>query len=89
MFHLGQPAPHSGDPADRLVLFDLISRLERDRREAFVLTQILGFSYAETAGVCACPVGTIRSRVARARTDLLALTDRSEGNANIQSGPRS
>ena len=41
--------------------------LHPDRRQAFVLTQVLGLSYEEAAEVCACPVGTIRSRVARAR----------------------
>jgi len=35
-----------------------------------VVTQLLGLSYAEAAEVCGCPVGTIRSRVARARADL-------------------
>jgi RNA polymerase sigma-70 factor, ECF subfamily len=36
-----------------------------------VLTQLLGLPYAEAAEVVGCPVGTIRSRVARARADLL------------------
>jgi RNA polymerase sigma-70 factor, ECF subfamily len=36
-----------------------------------VLTQLLGCSYEEAATVCDVPVGTIRSRVARAREDLL------------------
>lgn len=49
-----------------------ITALEPERREAFVLTQVLGLSYAETAQACGCAVGTIRSRVARARTDLQA-----------------
>ena len=31
----------------------------------------MGLSYAEAAAVCGCPVGTIRSRVARARDDLV------------------
>ena len=51
---------------------DLLERLAPDRREAFVLTQLLGLSYAEAADVAECPVGTIRSRVARARADLLS-----------------
>ena len=36
-----------------------------------MLTQVLGCSYAEAAEVCGVPVGTIRSRIARARDDLL------------------
>ena len=48
--------------------------MEPGRRAAFVLTQMLGCSYAEAAAVCGCPVGTIRSRVARAREDLDAMT---------------
>jgi RNA polymerase sigma-70 factor (ECF subfamily) len=49
---------------------DLLSRLDPDRRSAFVLTQLLGVSYAEAATICNVPVGTIRSRVARARDQL-------------------
>lgn len=49
----------------------LLDELTTERREALVLTQVLGLSYAEAAEVCDCPVGTIRSRVARAREDLL------------------
>lgn len=49
----------------------LLDGLDSDRREAFVLTQVLGLSYAEAAEVGGCPIGTIRSRVARARGDLL------------------
>jgi RNA polymerase sigma-70 factor (ECF subfamily) len=60
------------DPADTFGLNNLVGALDRDRREAFVLTQIVGCSYAEAADVCGVPVGTIRSRVARARADLLA-----------------
>lgn len=52
---------------------DLLAPLDDDRREAFVLTQLLGLSYEEAAIVAGCPVGTIRSRVARARADLLRM----------------
>ena len=51
---------------------DVLDRLAPERREAFVLTQLLGLPYAEAAEVVGCPVGTIRSRVARARADLVA-----------------
>jgi RNA polymerase sigma-70 factor, ECF subfamily len=50
---------------------DLLAAIEPDRREAFVLTQVVGLSYDEAAVVLDCPVGTIRSRVARARADLV------------------
>ena len=49
----------------------LVAELDPDRREAFVLTQLLGCSYEEAAAACKVPVGTIRSRVARARADLV------------------
>jgi RNA polymerase sigma-70 factor, ECF subfamily len=57
--------------AEGAVVDDLLARLDADRREAFVLTQLIGLSYAEAAEVAGCPVGTIRSRVARARADLV------------------
>ena len=49
-----------------------------------MLTQVLGLDYAEAAEVCGCPIGTIRSRVARARADLagaLAPLDEAEGGS--------
>jgi RNA polymerase sigma-70 factor, ECF subfamily len=62
--------PHP-DPAQRLGAEDLLDRLSDERRTAFVLTQVLGLSYAEAAVVEDVPVGTIRSRVARARDELV------------------
>lgn len=50
----------------------LLDDLDPERREALVLTQMLGLSYQEAADACGVPVGTIRSRIARAREDLLA-----------------
>ncbi|MDF6017210.1 sigma-70 family RNA polymerase sigma factor [Streptomyces sp. JH34] len=56
-----------------VVLAELLSSIPADRREAFVLTQLLGVPYAEAATVIGCPVGTVRSRVARARIALIEL----------------
>jgi RNA polymerase sigma-70 factor (ECF subfamily) len=53
-------------------LRQLIATLPVEQREAFVLTQVLGLAYAETAVVLDCPIGTVRSRVARARAALAA-----------------
>lgn len=48
----------------------LLAGLDPQRREALVLTQVLGLTYAEVADICQVPLGTVRSRVARAREDL-------------------
>lgn len=64
--------PNAPAPDDQVLLRAVVNQLPQDRRIAFVLTQTLGLSYAEAAEVCRCPVGTIRSRVARARGDLVA-----------------
>jgi len=53
-------------------LDELVAGLDHDRRMAFVMTQVIGLSYGEAAEVCDVPIGTIRSRVSRARDDLLA-----------------
>lgn len=72
----GPPFPRPMAAADeQVVLRDVVAGLPPDRRMAFELTQVLGLSYAEAARVCDCPVGTIRSRVARARRDLIAALD--------------
>lgn len=63
---------------------DLLDRLPADRREALVLTQIVGLSYAEVAEVTGCPVGTVRSRVARARSDLAAMLAAADGTGGGQ-----
>jgi len=60
----------TGDQSETVALRALILGLDPDRRLAFELTQLVGLSYAEAAEVCDCPVGTVRSRVARARSDL-------------------
>jgi RNA polymerase sigma-70 factor (ECF subfamily) len=59
-------------PAGDIELQAVMAELTPDRRAAFTLTQVLGLSYEEAAAVVGCPVGTIRSRVARARADLVA-----------------
>jgi RNA polymerase sigma-70 factor, ECF subfamily len=60
---------------DVVEITTMIAELTIDQREALLLTQVIGLSYAEAASVCGCPVGTIRSRVARARSELLAAAE--------------
>jgi RNA polymerase sigma-70 factor, ECF subfamily len=67
------------DAVEQLAINALIDSLPHDQREAFVLTQLLGYSYAEVAAISDVPVGTIRSRIARARNDLHQQLDADTG----------
>jgi len=59
-----------GDASTIVGLLMALDSLAPERREAFVLTQLVGLPYVTAAEVCGVPIGTIRSRVARAREDL-------------------
>jgi RNA polymerase sigma-70 factor, ECF subfamily len=69
------------DVGDGVALRRAVAGLDPARREAFVLTQLVGLTYAEAGEVCGCPVGTIRSRVARARDDLIGGLREQRGSA--------
>lgn len=62
----------SGPAGSGLELDEMLLALDPDRRAAFVLTQINGLRYDEAAELLDVPIGTIRSRVARARAELAA-----------------
>jgi RNA polymerase sigma-70 factor, ECF subfamily len=47
-----------------------LAKLPSDQREALLLVGASGFSYEETAAICETPVGTVKSRVNRARARL-------------------
>ena len=47
-----------------------LETLPQDQREAIILIGASGFSYEEAAEICGCAVGTIKSRVSRARSRL-------------------
>src|ERR1700704_6161807 len=50
-----------------------LAKLAPDQREAIILVGASGFSYEEAAAICDCAVGTIKSRVNRARIRLAEL----------------
>jgi RNA polymerase sigma-70 factor (ECF subfamily) len=49
------------------VIFQTIESLPDELRVAITLREIEGMSYDEIAGIMDCPVGTVRSRIFRAR----------------------
>jgi RNA polymerase sigma-70 factor, ECF subfamily len=69
---------HARGFEDLVEVTTMIASLTTEQREALLLTQLLGLPYADAAAVCGCPVGTIRSRVARARDALLAAAERDD-----------
>jgi RNA polymerase sigma-70 factor, ECF subfamily len=52
---------------------EALAKLPPDQREALILVGASGFSYEEAAAICECAIGTIKSRVNRARTRLAEL----------------
>ena len=53
-----------------------LEQLPEDQREAIILIGASGFSYEEAAEICECAVGTIKSRVSRARTPAAGTVER-------------
>ena len=60
-------------PMDLLELRTALAKLPDDQREALILVGAGGMAYEEAAQVCQCAVGTIKSRVSRARRALEVL----------------
>ena len=58
---------HNYGDASTFYITEEIDSLPELLREAFVLVKIFGCSYSEAASVLQCPIGTVQSRVARAR----------------------
>lgn len=63
-------------------------RLSLEHREALLLVGVMGFSYDEAANTCDVPVGTIKSRVVRARRSLAEHLEFEKGEAhNLTDAP--
>jgi RNA polymerase sigma-70 factor, ECF subfamily len=52
-----------------------MSLLPDEQREALILVGAGGFSYQEAGAICDCAVGTMKSRVSRARRTLATMMD--------------
>ena len=78
------------DPEAPVALDELrlgLAKLPSEQREALVLVGAGGFAYEEAAEICGCAVGTVKSRVSRARRALQAILedgayDRDGGSAS-------
>lgn len=75
---------HQEAPLHLADLQAALQRLSEERRTALLLVTGGGFSYQEAAEICDCAVGTIKSRVARARGELLHMLDPEEAEAEAK-----
>jgi RNA polymerase sigma-70 factor (ECF subfamily) len=69
------------DPSAPVALDELrmgLAMLPAEQREALVLVGAGGFAYEEAAVICGCAVGTVKSRVSRARRALMEILRRGE-----------
>jgi len=62
--------PEQQGHLDLLDLNVALAKLPPDQREALILVGAEGFSYEDAANICGCAVGTVKSRVNRARSRL-------------------
>lgn len=74
----GTDVEHLPIDSTRVEIDEWLRLLDEDRRAAFVLTQLNGLRYDEAAEVLEVPIGTIRSRVSRAREQLVDLVRTAE-----------
>jgi len=85
---LSQPAGqedglHMGD------LRNAMMRLAPERREALLLVGAGGFSYEQAADIAQCAVGTMKSRVARARRSIEDMMNEEAGGGRVKARPQS
>jgi RNA polymerase sigma-70 factor (ECF subfamily) len=73
----------------RPAILQALGRLPEDFRTAVLLCDVDGFSYEEIAEIMQCPVGTVRSRIARARMQLARRLAAHAASLGIGRGPRS
>jgi RNA polymerase sigma-70 factor (ECF subfamily) len=82
---LASPAPQFAS----LELRDLesaIARLPEEQRETLLLIGLEGMKYEEVAQVCDVPIGTVRSRLSRAREELRRMTETKTASSSARSG---
>ena len=68
----GEDQIHSAELSDTV---RALKHLSDEQREALILVGAGGFSYEDAAAICKCAVGTVKSRVARARKTLIEILD--------------
>ena len=71
---------------DQAVLGDALLAIAHDLRICVLLADLIGFSYEEIAEALQVPVGTVKSRIFRARRSLVAVLESQTGGAGTKKG---
>jgi RNA polymerase sigma-70 factor (ECF subfamily) len=80
--------PNQNGAADLQDFKRAFAQLNDDHREVLTLVGAFGMAYEDVAEVCGCAVGTVKSRVSRARKRLAEILDMSEEEAALGEGSR-
>jgi RNA polymerase sigma-70 factor (ECF subfamily) len=73
----------------RPAIVQALARLPEELRTSVLLCDLEGFTYEEIADIMQCPIGTVRSRIARARGHLIRQLAPQAASLGIGKGPRS
>lgn len=65
-------------------VYRAIQKLPEHQREVLMLIGVLGVSYEETAEICNCAIGTVKSRLNRARASVVEFLDESSSQALVE-----
>jgi RNA polymerase sigma-70 factor (ECF subfamily) len=74
------------DTLELLALRNALAKLPVDQKEALILVGAGGLSYEEAAEICSCAVGTIKSRVSRARKAVVEILETNQAGYSSDSG---
>ncbi|MER2268101.1 RNA polymerase sigma factor [Methylobacterium oxalidis] len=80
---LAMPAPQEAAAGSR-DLMRALDALTEEQRSVLLLVTVEGLSYAETAEVLSVPIGTVMSRLSRARDRMIQLMDDEVGGVRLQ-----
>jgi RNA polymerase sigma-70 factor, ECF subfamily len=72
----------------RSSILHALATLPEDMRTALLLCDLEGFTYEEIGDIMQCPIGTVRSRIARARAQLMRHLAPQAAALGIGKGPR-
>lgn len=81
------PVPHAGATSARSDTMRLIHQLPPYHRDVLITVTVFGLRYWEAASICDCPIGTIKSRLNRAKASLAASLHKQSSSGAIRMPP--